>query len=63
MTPKYSAQWWEKVTAKGQPISAEHAPPTSSWIAPVDQPEIPQKKAKAQIALPTNQVIAEALVK
>jgi hypothetical protein len=41
MTPKYSAQWWEKVTARAQPISAEHdAAPTTGSIAPIDKPEI-----------------------
>jgi hypothetical protein len=47
MTPKYSAQWWEKVTARAQPIGAEHdARPATGLIAPTDQPEIQQKKTK-----------------
>jgi hypothetical protein len=49
MTPKYSAQWWEKVTARREPISTEHdAPTTTGSIAPIDQPEIPQTKTKTR---------------
>jgi hypothetical protein len=50
MTPKYSAQWWEKVTARPRPIEAKHDAPstTTCSIAPMDQRGNSANKTKAR---------------
>jgi hypothetical protein len=49
MTPKYSAEWWEKVTA--QPIKPNDIPPNTCSVAPLDETEIPQTKTKPRKSL------------
>jgi hypothetical protein len=50
MTPKYSAQWWEKVTAAPQNPERD-AKPTTCSDNPLDEPEMPQAKTKQRKAL------------
>jgi hypothetical protein len=47
MTPKYSAQWWEKVAARPQQSPPEHdAPPTACSMDAREVPETAVEKTK-----------------
>jgi hypothetical protein len=47
MTPKYSAQWWEKVAARPQQTPPEHdAPPTACSMDAREVPETAVEKTK-----------------
>jgi hypothetical protein len=59
MTPKYSAQWWEKVTAT--PQSAERdAPPTTYSDSRLEMPQAKTKQRKASAPTRLDRGLAHA---